>query len=117
LSVHHAFEVRGTDVGPGNLRVTSAGYYYQIRDQRERELIAFHWHPGRRDQPDFPHLHIGVTTGTVSIVRKHHVPTGRVSLEAIVRFLITELDVRPLRNDWERVLDEGERSFAAQRSW
>ncbi|HKG25629.1 MAG TPA: hypothetical protein VKB09_08260 [Thermomicrobiales bacterium] len=107
LSVHHTFDVRAK----------TTGYFYQIRDQREREVIAFHWHPGRRDQPAFPHLHIDGASGPVAIVRKNHGPTGRVSLESVVRFLIAELQVRPLRHDWERVLEEGERGFMSRRSW
>ena len=80
-------------------------------------IIAFHWHPGRRGQPEFPHLHVTSQAGSVQISAKSHVPKGRVSIESIVRFLIEELQVRPLRSDWERVLDEGERLFNARRSW
>jgi hypothetical protein len=38
-------------------------------------------------------------------------------LESVVRFLVAELDVRPLRDDWDSVLDEGERTFTARRTW
>jgi hypothetical protein len=117
LSVRHDFDVQASDGARPYLRTSSAGYFYQIRDQRERELIAFHWHPGRRNQREYPHLHVDGVSGPVAIVRKNHVPTGRVSLESVVRFLITELDVRPLRDDWERVLDEGERTFQSRRTW
>jgi hypothetical protein len=107
FSVHHAFNAQGT----------TAGYYYQVGDDKGRELIAFHWHPGRRNQPEFPHLHIDGSPGPVAVVKKNHIPTGRVSLESVVRFLIAELDVRPLRDDWDSVLDEGERTFTARRTW
>jgi len=55
--------------------------------------------------------------GAVEVSRRHHVPTGRVSLEAVVRFLIVELGVTLRRDDWEDVLADGERRFAERRTW
>ncbi len=103
--------------GARNWRVSSRTYFYQVRRHPDSELIAFHWHPGRRGQPEFPHLHIDGARGSVTIARKNHVPTGRISLESVARFLIAELDVRPLRGDWEQVLDDGEQAFSSHRSW
>ena len=37
--------------------------------------------------------------------------TGRVSIEALVRFLIDDLDVVPRRDDWRAVLDDYARQF------
>lgn len=45
-----------------------------------------------------------------------HLPTGRVSIEAVVRFLIQELDGEPRREDWEEVLDDAERPFIEHRT-
>jgi hypothetical protein len=107
---------RGTEDAAGWL-VSTRNYFYQVHHQAGPELVAFHWHPGRADQPEFPHLHVDGAAGPIAIVRQNHLPTGRVSLESVVRFLITELEIRPLRDDWERILEEGERSFMARHSW
>jgi hypothetical protein len=117
FSFLHSYNLSRTGEHGSGWHVSSRNYFYQVHDQPGLELIAFHWHPGRPGQPAFPHLHIAGSDGSVAIGRTNHVPTGRVSLESVVRFLITELDVRPLRVDWERVLDEGERTFMSRRTW
>ena len=71
----------------------------------------------RPNQPDLPHLHVTSQAGTAAITRKQHIPTGRVSLESVVRFAIAELGVRPIRDDWGRVLDAGQAAFDARRTW
>lgn len=45
---------------------------------------------------------------------KFHIPTGWVTMEAVIRFLIADLGVRPLRKNWEPVLSESEEQF---REW
>jgi hypothetical protein len=95
--------------------VSSRGYIYQLHEQAGREIIAFHWHPGQSQQPDFAHLHIDTHRRPPQIQRKHHIPTGRVSLESVIRFAIQELGVRPLRPDWERILDDGQAAFEDRR--
>ena len=81
-------------------------------------MIAFHWHPtGRGGNIAFPHLHLGRAAGAVDIDPKAHVPTGRVSLEAVVAFLIRELGVRPLRPDWGTILAANQAAFDAKRTW
>ncbi len=42
---------------------------------------------------------------------KVHIPTGWVTVEEIIRFLITELDVRPKEQGWEKLLRESEEAF------
>jgi hypothetical protein len=44
-------------------------------------------------------------------------PTGRVSIEAVVRFRIEDLDVVPRRPDWDRVLERHEQAFREARTW
>ncbi len=94
LSVLHAYELRGRAEAPGSLVVRSAGYWYQLRERNGAEVIACHWHPTGHGQVPFAHLHLAGQADTVTIDRKRHVPTGRVSLEAVVRFAIEELGVR-----------------------
>jgi len=117
LSVLHTYVLKQRASELGAWQASTANYFYQVREWDGQEVIAFHWHPGRRGQPDFPHLHVTSQSGSVQIPAKSHVPTGRISIESVVRFLIEELDVRPLRPDWDRVLLEGERSFDDRRSW
>ena len=42
---------------------------------------------------------------------KVHIPTGWVTVEEIIRFLITELEVKPRDDKWERLLLESEEKF------
>lgn len=86
----------------------TAGYSYQFYDPDGSELIAWHWHPAKPELPRFPHLHATIQAGGLQIERKHHVPTGFVSAAAVIRFAIVELGVRPLRSDWDSVLEEAE---------
>lgn len=39
--------------------------------------------------------------------RRAHLPTGRVSVESVLRLLLHDLDVTPRRDDWREVLDRG----------
>jgi hypothetical protein len=101
-----------------NWLLQSRGYGFQIRQLRGPEVIAFHWHPlSERGWATFPHLHIGQPTSPIDIGSGRHIPTGRVSIAAVVRFLIKELHVRPQRSDWEAVIANNESSFDAVRAW
>jgi hypothetical protein len=104
-------------------RVTTLWYTYgftqQTRDGAETELLTFHWDRERMAENLYPlgHLHIGpgLLSGQTAIrpgdFHNAHIPTERVSLEAIVRFAITELHVEALCADWETVLNETEDAF------
>ncbi len=109
----HQFEERLNE--PGYWGVKSVGYAYQLRERSGAELIRFEWHPFGHQIP-FPHLHIHGQAGSIRIDAKKHVPTGRVSVESVVRFAITELGVRALRRDWRQVLERGEQEFNARRA-
>ncbi len=112
LSLLHTYTVTE---GEGGWVVRSAGYSYQIRDEAEREIIAYHWDPEGLGVPH-PHLHLRRLTAPIDL-SKCHIPTGRVSLEAVVRFLIAELGVTPLREDWQPLLERNEREFVQKRTW
>lgn len=102
---------------PRQIRLRTVSYWYEFSEQDSSELISFHWHPHRPGQPSFPHLHMESRFGSVVVLKRNHVPSGRVSFESVVRFAIEELGVRPLRPDWDAVLAIGEQHFVAQRSW
>ncbi len=117
FSLPQAFVLESASENTGGWRVSSRAYFYQVREPAGPEIFAVHWHPGPTGQPVFPHLHIDGRARTAMIVRGHHVPTGRVSLDSVVRFLIVELGVTPRHADWEAVLVDGERFFAEHRTW
>lgn len=92
-------------------------YQYRLLDYDQRELLVYHWQPGQRFAgPDEPHVHVSATLDAkVDAINrrdialdKRHLVTGRVSLPAVVRMLITELGVAPLRPAWGTILDRAE---------
>lgn len=88
------------------------GYRYEVQNERDtatgtnagipKEVLAFDWHPDGRSSVTTPHVHVH-SEGT-RLSRKHHIPTGPVSLASAVRFLIAELGVAPVWDDWQTVL-------------
>ena len=86
-------------------RVTSRGYTYAIYDSEGREILLYHWHPIGASVVETPHLHLkqGAQVGRAE-VRNAHLPTGEVSLNAVLRVLIEEMGVNPRRTDWESIL-------------
>jgi len=125
LSVLH--NVRHVQDVNGDWRVSTMHYAYDVQRQRAdasvpKVVAEFHFHP--ETPPDataeeithwvsYPHLHVETRLDVVA--RKHHIPSGRVSLESVVRFLITQLGVTALRADWETTLVSMEESFVS--SW
>ena len=60
------------------------------------------------------HLHLPVLLdcGTKSInLSRVHIPTGQVTLEEIIRFLIQELGVKARVKDWDSALQIGAERF------
>ncbi len=119
------------DPDRGPWRVTIDQYVYTLsalpgRDKSERPetLLSYQWHPHPRAKYNYPHLHLGPASGIGSsahaaarLTDKSHVPTGRVAVEDVIRFAITQLNVEPLRDDWEQVLDEAQKRHERYRSW
>ena len=64
----------------------------------------------------WPHIHAYGTHESEEL-HKLHPPTGRVSIEAAVRFLIEDLGVVPRRADWRVILERNEGLFRERRSW
>ncbi|MBA3413943.1 MAG: hypothetical protein H0U10_01795 [Chloroflexia bacterium] len=112
LKVFHAYEA--TEDASGWSAHTRA-YLYHVYADDGREFTVFHWHP-ERGRVALPHAHFKTLNDPIPM-GKAHIPTGRVSLEAVVRLLIDELAVQPIRQDWERVLSRTERAFIERRSW
>ncbi|MBA3276849.1 MAG: hypothetical protein H0T72_13785 [Chloroflexia bacterium] len=116
LDIAYVFIVEG--IGQARFRprsrVVTRMYEYRLLDHHHKELLVYHWQPGPGARgPDHPHLHISaalhaqvdaVTRREIGL-DKLHVETGRVSLEAVIRMLITEFRVALRRHDWRETLD------------
>lgn len=118
LSIRHRYDIVAQADGPGTWTARSTGYWYQVRQANGPDVLAYHWHPlSHRGQVAFPHVHLGGSTSPIDLAGGKHLPTGHVAVEAVVRFLLRELHVRPLRADWEAVLATNEADFNARRTW
>jgi hypothetical protein len=103
--------------GMRSWHVSTVAYRYHLLDGNDHELAAWHWHPDTSPTPeDRPHLHVR----GAAIERRVHLPTGRISLEAIIRLLLTDLGVSPTRDhetDFLEVLRASEEPFIKHRRW
>lgn len=107
-------------------RVSTLRYIYAIWETPDVPLIGWHYHPDM--EVSFPHVHIydRTTEGEKAagqkphIVHKLHIPSGRVSLEEVIRFAVLELGVLPDKKqekDWQDILSDTERRFEESKSW
>lgn len=92
------------------VQITTESWRYTIYDHNQRELLAYHWHPGGVSEKTTPHFHVGSTildtTGHEmgkTFSRLHH-PSGYVSIADIVRALIEEFNVVPIHDRWDETL-------------
>jgi hypothetical protein len=126
LDLVHVFSVVEIDRPriPRQWRTTTLMYEYRLLDRDQRELLVYHWQPGSATRgPDYPHLHVSASlTARVDArssqeigLDKLHLPTDRVSFEAVVRMLIDEFGIAPRRNDWRDTLERTETIFRQHR--
>jgi len=108
---YRVVEAKG-DRGPW--KVTTAAYNYSIQDRLEKEIIAYYWHPTVK--PFYPHLHVCPATG-VNLLRKIHLPTARISIEDVLQLLVEQFKVKPIRQDWKKVLMETKGVYENFRTW
>lgn len=122
LDVRHLYAIVPDELAGARpaWRVTTRAYEYRILDSQEEELLVYHWQPeGVARGPDYPHVHVSATVSArVSAdarqsfpLDKRHVPTGRVSLEAVVRFLIAEWGIAYRHRNWVARLNRTEDVF------
>lgn len=89
-------------------------YSYQVVNSSDQELFAYHWHPFGRSPINFPHIHFGHgVAGIPPELTGAHFPTGPVTLAEVVRLLLSDFGVRPLRPDWPAVLGRSQATLAA----
>ena len=96
--------------------VSTVGYTYQLELTDGREIVSYHYDSRPQSKVKTPHLHVRGLHTPLSL-GKAHFPTGRISIEAVLRFAIEELDVRPQNPNWEDVLWQTEQAFFQKRSW
>lgn len=117
LSVAHFYRIVEEPGPRGPWRVQTAGYSYIIHGEEGHELFAYQWQPHGRSPVTTPHLHLGSGLDAPDTqLPKVHLPTGRVSIEEVIRLAI-ELGAAPLREDWEEVLKTTEDAFVRWRTW
>jgi hypothetical protein len=115
-TIHYRLVPTGGYDGPW--KVSTQGYAYTLFDRDEREILAFHWHPFGHSAVAYTHLHLEAGAGvSFEPLAKTHIPTGRVALEDVIQMAITQLEVRPLRQDWEAMLNETRNAYLAARTW
>lgn len=107
--------VRIVEISPDDLlnrfQVSTVEYFYELSSE-DQEILGFHWVPNTegKDAVTFPHLHVGrALVGEQRLIRPDdfhnlHIPTGRVSLESVLRLAIMEFQVQPLRRNWDEIL-------------
>ena len=116
LTLTHTYYVVPAEGEHGPWRVSTAGWIYEVADADDNLIVAFHWHPDGHGRVTWPHIHAYGAHDTVEM-HKLHPPTGRVSIESVVRFLIEDLGLVPRRADWPAILERNERLFRERRSW
>ena len=108
-------EARGTNDERGPWKVSTTAYYYAVHNGHQREILAYHWHPNVG--PKYPHLHLSKASNITTVLSKKHIPTRRIALEEMLRFLIEELGVKPLRDNWSQTLESTFKAHERYRSW
>jgi hypothetical protein len=95
-------------------KTSTRGYLYGLDDDQGREIIGFHWHPAGRSAETAPRFHLGAgaRVGRPELTVDAHLPSGRVSVEEMLRMAITVFEVKPIRPNWEEVLDASQRALS-----
>jgi len=103
------------DVVPrGPWTVQTVAYYYTIQEAHDprREIFGYHWHPQGKSAVTYPHFHLYEGAGIDEHgVQQAHFPTGRVAVEDVLRLVIEEFAIEPLREDWNEVLTQRQSPF------
>lgn len=117
MTVKMLYRVTAATGERGPWKVSTAAYYYALHDAKKREVLAFHWHPEAEGEQKYPHLHLYDASNIMPSLVKVHLPTGRISLEQFLVFLIDELKIKPLKPDWENKLKSTQARFEQFRTW
>ncbi len=97
-------------------RLHTLKYWYRLQETREGDgLIRWEYNPGAlpkcRHHIQLASARLPVADGELDLNRLH-LPTGWVTIEEVIRFLITDMAVKPPCGDeWQNRLKGGERRF------
>jgi hypothetical protein len=103
IELSQAYLIIASDDGFFHVRVVT--YAYGIVDVQGHEILSYQWHPNSVSHVRTPHLHLG--SGSLvgrEELQRSHLPTGFVELHQVLRLLIEEFQVTPLRADWDDLL-------------
>lgn len=102
----------------GGYRVTTLAYDHLLMQSSGEVIVNFHWHPDGSSHEKKPHLHVGSSqlARDAVLTSKIHVPTGRISVEQVIRQAI-EFGAEPFGDNWEKRLDQSEAPFREHRTW
>lgn len=108
----NSVELSKKNISDAAYKVQLVSYWYILSTLEEREILAFHWTPEADPAATItsPHLHIGSVniSDTAPLdsktFNKLHIPTGYVSIQSVVRFLITDIGVQVRNPNWPEVL-------------
>jgi hypothetical protein len=111
--------IRMPDARSQPFRITTRAYLHTIANDAGAELISAHWHPTGNSARRDPDWHVGSAALAEDGVftPRAHIPSPRVSFEAVVRLAIDQFDVKPTREDWSEVIERCEQSFVSHRTW
>jgi hypothetical protein len=99
-------------------RLTTKGYAYRLLNSSEPTSDAVvRWEyvsDADRDKWCRHHVQVAVAValgnGAIDLNRKH-APSGWITIEELIRFLIHDLGVTPVDDQWPAALEESEREF------
>jgi hypothetical protein len=102
----------------GECAVKTESYTYEILDYvTHKDIFCFHWEPHSKVQ--YPHMHLGFAAKGhgLPIDNKAHIPSGRVAIEDLVAFLISDMGVKPLKSDWSDIIVVARQKFMETKTW
>lgn len=103
LVLSHEFLVEQVADRAGGWVDRTVSWSHELVDHVGRSILAYHWHPVGQSKVTWPHVHVYGRTEPEEL-RKAHLPTGDVSLAAVVRMLSDDFGVIPVRADWRAIL-------------
>lgn len=119
--------VLDSDGDPPRLKVAKCQYAYLLNETESTSLegatapwvFRYDYVRVRDDEHPPGHLHVNAkfeNIGALDLSKyttlpRIHFPTGRMSLEAIIRLLVHQFGVTPVDEYWEEMVDESEKSF------
>jgi len=116
ISIHFEHKRADGEHGPWKVHTLEYIYAFSLPDEDKHPFLSYHWHPLLTPEVDYPHLHIR-DADSGPLTHHSHVPTGRISVEQVVRLAITQFNVRTLRKDWSEALEQIQARYEEFKTW